>query len=290
MESSNAPHTPTSPARDYAAQLRRAGQLASTHPASREILAFYSRILSFQKSLDTQIAASAPRQSPQFSSLRDSLDLTLLLPHFCPFLALIKEHAPQPLAVAAHELLSLPSDEWIHLLTSFWRFGGLPEQPEPETGLHVFPPKVFGQFFPRAFLAPYAARLAARSAVPPAASTPSLCPLCAARPFLGILRPEGDGGKRSLLCSFCGTEWNYRRILCPCCGESDEPKLPVFIADQFPHIRTESCDTCRAYLRTIDLTKDGHAVPPVDDLAALPLSLWAHEHAYTRLHPNLLAT
>ena len=30
--------------------------------------------------------------------------------------------------------------------------------------------------------------------------------------------------------------------------------------------------------------------PAVDDLAALPLTLWATEHNYSRLHPNLLST
>lgn len=105
-----------------------------------------------------------------------------------------------------------------------------------------------------------------------------------------MLRPEGDGGKRFLVCSFCLYEWDFLRILCPTCGEEAENKLPVYIAEQFPHIRVEACDTCKFYLRTIDLTKDGHAVPVVNDLAAIPLSLWAHEHAYTRARANLLGT
>jgi FdhE protein len=52
----------------------------------------------------------------------------------------------------------------------------------------------------------------------------------------------------------------------------------------------ETCETCKHYLRTIDLTKDGHAIPVVDDLAAVPLSLWAEEHGYTRIQGNLLGT
>jgi formate dehydrogenase maturation protein FdhE len=44
------------------------------------------------------------------------------------------------------------------------------------------------------------------------------------------------------------------------------------------------------YLGTVDLTKDGHALPLVDDLAALPLILWAQERNYSRLQPNLLGT
>jgi FdhE protein len=121
-------------------------------------------------------------------------------------------------------------------------------------------------------------------------TTPHECPLCGGRPLLGVLRLEGDGGKRRMMCSFCLQEWDYRRIFCPACGETDEKKLPVYVAEQFPHIRVEICETCKVYVRTIDLTKDGNAVPLVDDLAAIPLSLWAQEHGYTHLHPNLLGT
>jgi formate dehydrogenase maturation protein FdhE len=56
------------------------------------------------------------------------------------------------------------------------------------------------------------------------------------------------------------------------------------------HVRVEACDTYKFYVRTIDLTKDGNAVPPFDDLAAIPHTLWAHEQGYKRLQPNLLGT
>jgi FdhE protein len=105
-----------------------------------------------------------------------------------------------------------------------------------------------------------------------------------------VLRLEGDGGKRCMVCSFCGYEWEFRRILCPTCGEEEEKKLPVYVAEQFPHVRVEACETCKFFVRTIDLTKDGYAVPVVDDLAAIPLTLWAHEHGYSRLQPNLLGS
>src|SRR5262249_5072103 len=118
----------------------------------------------------------------------------------------------------------------------------------------------------------------------------NLCPRCEGRPVAGVLRVEGDGGKRFLLCAFCGTEWEFRRILCAYCGETREPSLPVFVAEKFPNIRIEACDTCRHFLRTVDLTKDGNAVPVVDDLAAIPLALWADEHGYTRIRGNLLGT
>jgi FdhE protein len=114
-----------------------------------------------------------------------------------------------------------------------------------------------------------------------------LCPFCGEKPVTAVLRPEGDGGKRFLLCSLCFTEWEFRRILCPNCGEEDKDKLPIFGAEEFPHIRVEACDTCHVYLKSVDLTKNGLAVPEVDELASVVLDLWAGENGYTKLQTNL---
>jgi formate dehydrogenase maturation protein FdhE len=38
----------------------------------------------------------------------------------------------------------------------------------------------------------------------------------------------------------------------------------------------------------MDLTKHGLAEPPVDELASVPLNLWAQERGYAKLQPNLL--
>ena len=108
-----------------------------------------------------------------------------------------------------------------------------------------------------------------------------------ARPLCTVLRPEGDGGKRSLVCPVCFAEWEFNRIRCPGCGEEDERKLPVYTAEQFGWIRLEACDTCRCYAKSIDLTKNGLAVPEVDEIAAVALDAWASREGYTKLCPNL---
>ncbi len=105
---------------------------------------------------------------------------------------------------------------------------------------------------------------------------------------VGVLREEGHGAKRSLVCSLCLTEWDYRRVVCPACGEERFDKLSAYTASQFEHMRVEACDTCKVYINTVDLTKNGLAIPVVDELAALPLGLWAQEKGYTKLQSNLL--
>ena len=77
-------------------------------------------------------------------------------------------------------------------------------------------------------------------------------------------------------------------MVCPECGEEDVHKLAIYSAEQFKHVRVEVCDSCRRYLKTVDLTKDGHAVPDVDELATIPLNLWAVDHGYSKSQTNLL--
>jgi FdhE protein len=105
---------------------------------------------------------------------------------------------------------------------------------------------------------------------------------------VGVLRGEGDGAKRGLICSFCALEWAYRRLICANCGEEDKEKLPVYTAAQIDHVRVEACDTCRFYLKSVDLTKDGFAIPVVDEIATVALNLWAEEHDYSKIETNVL--
>lgn len=266
---------------DYGARVRRAETLAARFSFAKELLEFYQRIARSQGELCAAISKDwNGRGAPHAQPLRASLNVTPLIPHFPKFLSLVAQAAPQPLAEAAQGLASQGPAAWPAVLNEYWEQGGRgTKQAEPKT-----------RFLSHAFLQPCAELAAQRAAIPPVLTTPRICPLCESWPVLGVLRPEGDGGKRFLVCSFCGHEWEFRRILCPACGEEEEKKLPVYVAGEFPYIRVEACETCQFSLRTIDLTKDGNAVPIVDDIAAIPLSLWAEEHGYKRLQPNLLGS
>jgi len=267
---------------EYGARIERAERLGSPHSAASEFLEFYEHVASFQKLLHANIASAHEVKlgNAPPAELRGGLDFTVILPHFRGYLAVIENHAPPALAESARQMARLPSESWIASLDAYWRHAGIYDQ---QVG-------AFAQFLPRAFLQPYAEFRAELMPRTPQVTTPRLCPLCGSRPLLGVLRPEGDGGKRFLLCSFCLQEWEFRRILCPTCGEEAEDKLPIYIDEDSPHVRVEACDTCKFYLRTIDLTKDGNAIPLVDDLTAIPHTLWAHEQGYSRLQHNLLGT
>jgi FdhE protein len=261
-------------------RIQRANELASSRGFAAEGLRFYARLARFQKSLYQEIeAASGSLRVPREpGSLRRRFDSFLLLPRLVPFLSLMQDIAPSPLAESSRQLASQGSDRWLSVLSRFWEVGiGSPSDLEPAEALLAW-----------TFLQPYAEYLVDHASWTRPVGTPSECPLCGGKPQVGALRPEGDGGKRSLICALCALEWEYRRVVCPSCGEEDSGKLAVYTTDGLDHVRVETCDTCRTYLKTADLTKDGRAVPVVDELATIPLDLWAAEHGYSKLQSNIL--
>jgi len=262
------------------ARIRRAEELASSYPFAAEGLRFYHRVVEFQKSLYAQMEKACGTKNEKLpgGSLRDKLDFAIILPHFASFLSVIEKNAPAPLSHCAYELRSRGPQRWQELLSHSWNS-------ERDRGPDLSPAEAVIFWV---FLQPCAEYLADHSEPLRLDSTPLLCPACGRRPLVGVLRPEGDGARRSLVCSLCSTEWNFHRIGCPACGEADEKKLAVYTSEQFSHLRVEACVTCRHYIKTVDLTKNGHAVPVVDEMAAIPLDLWAAENGYAKLQPNLL--
>jgi FdhE protein len=261
------------------ARIERANDLASCHSFASQGLRFYGRLTRFQKSLYAEIEAECGtgKEKRLRRTLREEFDVFVLLPRFAPFVSLLEEIAPPPLARSAHELRSQSSGYWQQVLRAFWELCptavNLPTAEELVSWL---------------FLQPYAEYLADHSDWGSRNGRPSTCPLCGSKPQVGVLRPEGEGGKRSLVCSLCATEWDYGRIVCAGCGEEDPQKLALYVSREFSHVRVEACESCHRYIKTVDLTKDGHAVPVVDELAIIPLDLWATGRGYQKLHANLL--
>jgi FdhE protein len=277
---------------NYRARIGRAALLKERYESAREILALYGSLASFQKGYYESLPKLWGKRPvvPASGELRAELSLGVVLDSFGELLKLVASEAPGVLAEESRHLQAKGSARQGEILQAFWK-SGLLEETLPDTEpAGDSQSKPFADFFARVVLQPYAEFVTGAMLPPAPLMTVCRCPRCNALPLLGVMRPEGDGGKRFLMCSFCSLEWEFRRILCAKCGEEQEQKLPVYVAEQFPHIRVECCDTCKHFVRTVDLTKDGNAVPLVDDLAAIPLSLWAEEHGYRRIQGNLLWT
>ena len=142
---------------------------------------------------------------------------------------------------------------------------------------NLTPPAPPLDFFARALLQPYAGTLPAST----------LCPWCTRAPQVGSLRPQGEGLALDLVCSLCLRSRPFPRARCPGCDESTEDRILSFSAREFVHLRLQVCETCQAYLPLVDLSRDPQAIPEVDELAGLPLDLWAQDQGYHKLQPNL---
>jgi FdhE protein len=255
-------------------RIQRAQELAGQHSFAAEILRFYIQVVRFQEDLHRQLSTTFSSQSDSAISSELSRDeLKNLSSGFESFLSVTEAHGPKPLAELSRELRGRGQEMWSELLNSAWTAHAPSDAPT---------------LLALALLQPYAELLRSRAQLGPASTARALCPFCNRKPGLSVLRQMGDGGARSMVCSFCLAEWNFRRIICPGCSEEDNRKLPVFTASDFDYIRVECCDTCRTYVKCVDLTKNGRAEPLVDELASAPLDLWAREHGYAKLQSNLL--
>lgn len=140
------------------------------------------------------------------------------------------------------------------------------------------------------------------------------CPHCGGAPQCSIRSDAGDGlvrGRRLLLCARCGQEWTFSASTCPSCGETTGSRRTLYAerhhgpvvardggatstagaapdASTFPHLRVDACATCQRYVIDVDLSRDPRAVPAVDELAALPLDLYAVEQGLSKITPNLM--
>lgn len=284
-------------------RIARARHLADRCPAAADMLTFYAKLADYQKAFAARWAAARagpvaglphpPAPDPPISTQPNSgvkAEAVRLrepvLEAVADFLAWLADAAPPRLAGAVVEMRRLDRSVWRAVLDEY-----LERRGSGTTAAHA--PHAF---VVEALLQPLAEQLATEglsSAGPPTsppATATNCCPFCDQAPVVGVLREAGEGAKRSLVCGLCLTEWNYLRLVCPSCGEHRFDALPVFTSEQVPGARVEACDTCRRYVKTIDLTVDGNAVPYVDDFATVSLDLWAREQGYARLRSNLLMT
>ena len=144
------------------------------------------------------------------------------------------------------------------------------------------------------------------------------CPVCGGLPQLSTFAPSQEDlvtARRHLVCSRCATTWPFSRLTCASCGETETKALVVYgevgttqaeisenivkartdpearknaATAQFPHLRIDGCRTCSHFLLNVDLERNPRAVPVVDEIAAVPLSLYAAERGLSKIVPNLM--
>jgi FdhE protein len=256
--------------RRWLGRIERAIELQSRYPEAAPMLQFYARVLAYQR----QVARTATTPFNSSRTFREQIDISRAVRSLPDLLKLSGEHGSDLLASKARALQQLESEQQSALIAA----SVLGSVPLEDATMN---------FFAHACIQPLAENLQAQVPEDVNHST-NVCPVCGGYPQAAILRPEGDGGRRSLLCSFCLREWVFRRVICPWCGEEDKQKLPTYAATTCTHVRVQGCDSCHRYLKAVDMSIDGHAIPLVDEAAVAVLDVWATEHGYQKLASNLL--
>ncbi len=122
-----------------------------------------------------------------------------------------------------------------------------------------------------------------------------VCPACGGTPNFSRLQRErddsefitGHGGVRFLHCATCATEWRYKRVSCPGCGNEEPERLGLLAAQERPFERADTCDACKRYILCLDATEFINLPDPsVSALAMLPLELQARQAGYLPLVPQ----
>jgi len=251
-------------------RIDRAAHLAERDETARPLLLVYGRLLGIQRDCYEMLRQRADR-------LTGSLDCDLpqVRPCVAPMLSAVAAIGPPPLADEARRILDGAPAAIDAMLLGGWH---------APSGQH---------FFPKIALQPYGQCLASIDVRPLDRDIPRArfaCPFCGGAPQLSILESavHADGGGRQLMCGTCSTVWPFRRVLCAQCGEEDEQRLGYYHSPAFDHVRVDACDTCRHYLKTIDLSRLGIAVPIVDEVAGASMDLWALEHDYKKIELNLV--
>jgi len=289
--------------RKWDQRIERARELADQFPFAAEVLTFYSKLAAFQQGSYSRLqstfgSTSARSLNGQLSPELNIHEIEALMPRFRPFLSFLVKEGPSAMTGFAARLEKSDRGDWAQLLKRFWRrnererkeCGGVNEEAAELTRSEMADESSdegLRRFTALAVLQPYAEYLAYRVALPAPAVRRPVCPFCGSKPLVGVLRPEGEGAKRLLVCSFCFTEWDYLRIACPACEEFRDDKMCVYTAAKFELVRVEACETCKRYIKTVDLAKSGLAIPEVDELATIPLTLWADEQGYTKISRNI---
>jgi FdhE protein len=248
----------------------RAEALAGQSPAAAEPLRFAAGLYGAQ----ARMAAALERiHEGRPLSGRLAEDVARLAGEMSGLLRFAADHGPSALAAEARSRVAEPAPVMGTRLLAWWDGGRTSSE----------------DYLSRALLRPYVEVLASRRVPPDRLHPPGHCPFCGGAPWIAARRPaaEGDGARRALGCALCGGEWPVNRIRCACCGEEDPEKLPSFQSETYPNARIEACEACRRYVKSIDLTVDGRALPEVDDLVSLGLDLWAAREGFTRIEPGL---
>ncbi|MBU7008093.1 formate dehydrogenase accessory protein FdhE [Phosphitispora fastidiosa] len=106
----------------------------------------------------------------------------------------------------------------------------------------------------------------------------SFCPVCGGAP--AIARVESGDGRRYLRCGSCDTEWLFRLLSCPRCGNDDHSSLAFLRIEETPGYELHVCESCGGYIKAVNERNGGDRQVMEDETATVYLDLIAEQRGY----------
>jgi formate dehydrogenase maturation protein FdhE len=277
--------------KEYERRRRRAHDLAERWSFATEVLQFYARLLDVQERAYDEAAGLDPNEAVGFAA-------DTVVPRIVEVSA---AHGPAALQQGVLERFDAVD---LRSIIAAWLNGDSLD--------------TFDRFLARASTAPLLEALGSRAGQACEGTREDMhCPVCGGLPQLAYSATSDEDlvtPHRFLLCSRCSASWPFARMTCPGCAENDTENLLLFSeigaleaeatgktvrgADAeikaraseatMPHVAVDGCSSCNRYLLSIDTRREPRAVPIVDELAALPLYLYASERGLTKIVTNVL--
>lgn len=249
---------------------RRAGELQDRYEFAAEVLAFYAKLLELQETAYNAVLEQFPQPAEvaQYATKR-------VLPRV---IELSAQSGPSYLMQAVLERFHEADFE---VVFERWLRG------ERLSGVD--------RYLARASTAPVLEALGPAAAQSCQGQHDDChCSVCGGLPQLSYFGASSEDlvtAHRYLECSRCAHAWAFARMTCAFCGETDPSRLQIFDeigTPRFPHVRIDGCDACSRYLLNIDVGRERQGVPVVDEIAAIPLDLYAKERGLHKIVPNVM--
>ncbi|MBS7638468.1 formate dehydrogenase accessory protein FdhE, partial [Candidatus Bathyarchaeota archaeon] len=107
-----------------------------------------------------------------------------------------------------------------------------------------------------------------------------ICPICGRRPTVARIR----GGKRYVVCAYCGVEYLIDLFLCVNCGNRDPYTLGFIVFDDLPEYELDYCEKCNHYIKVIHESRLKKRIPGgLEDLLTNELDALAREIGLERV-------
>lgn len=107
------------------------------------------------------------------------------------------------------------------------------------------------------------------------------CPVCGCLPVMGVLL--GKESVRKHTCSECQHTYRVPRLQCPFCLTEKPDGTVVYTAEEDKAYHLHVCDSCKGYIKLVDLhEREGAYIPLVDDVLSLVFDFKAAGLGYSR--------